>query len=72
MRVEVQARPGARAPKLEALGENLYRVAVRERAHDGAANLAIAAALARHLGVPKSRVRILTGHTGRRKIFEVG
>ena len=71
MRVEVQARPGAREPRVEEMAPNLFRVAVRERAHDGEANRAIEAALARHFGVPKTRVRILSGHTGGRKIFEI-
>jgi uncharacterized protein YggU (UPF0235/DUF167 family) len=39
--------------------------------HDGEANAAVIDALAAHYGVPRSRVRIITGHHGRRKQVEI-
>jgi len=38
---------------------------------DGKANQAIIKALAGHLGVAPSRLRIVAGHTGRHKMVEI-
>lgn len=46
-------------------------VRVRERAVDGAANEGVVRALADHLGVPKSRVSVVRGHTARVKTVRV-
>jgi hypothetical protein len=47
-------------------------VSVRERAIEGAANLACARALAEHFGVAPSLVRLVSGARSRNKLFEVG
>lgn len=45
------------------------RVAVRAAPEDGKANAAIANLLAAEWEVPKSRLRLLSGVRGRRKVF---
>jgi len=47
------------------------RVAVTAPPHDGQANDAVRDAVAEYLGVPRSHVRIVRGHAGRRKILEI-
>ncbi len=49
-----------------------YRVFLREKAVDGAANKALVHALAKHLGVPKSAIRLTHGQTARIKRLTVG
>ena len=71
MRVAVMATAGAREPRLERLEDGSFRVAVRERAQEGEANRAIEAALARHFGVARTRVRVVSGHAGRRKLVAI-
>ncbi len=70
MRISIRARPGARQARIHEVAGRL-QVAVTEPAADGRANRAIEKALARHLGVAPSRVRIVSGHTARDKIVEV-
>jgi len=68
--VTVQVKPGSRAPSIQTDGELLI-VAVREPAREGKANAAVRRALACHLKVPISRVRLVRGATGRMKAFVI-
>lgn len=56
---------------MELLPDGTYRVAVAVAAHEGQANEAAIQALALFFGIPKSRIQILSGAGGRRKIVEI-
>jgi uncharacterized protein len=71
MRVTAHVTPRSRRPGVERLPDGTLRVAVGEPPEDGRANDAVVALVAAHLGVPRSRVRIVHGHRGRRKILEI-
>ena len=71
MRVVVRVKPGSsKGPLVESDEEGLV-VFVREKAIDGAANDGVIKILADHFDVPKSRVRVVRGHTGRIKQVEI-
>ena len=71
MRVVVRVKPGSsKGPLVESDEEGLV-VFVREKAIDGAANEAVIKLLADHFDVPKSRVRVVRGHTARIKQIEI-
>lgn len=44
---------------------------VKAPAREGRANKAVVELLSRYLGVPKSRITVLKGHTARNKIIDV-
>jgi uncharacterized protein YggU (UPF0235/DUF167 family) len=72
--IRVHARPGARRDAVEGLraeadGSLALRVSVRAAPEDGKANAAIARLLAAEWDVPKSRLRLVSGATDRRKFF---
>jgi uncharacterized protein YggU (UPF0235/DUF167 family) len=78
MLIYVKAKPGAKAGSIKQLdglfgqpGEIHLSVAVKEPATENRANHAILQALARHFGVPPSRVQLLRGATARNKVFEI-
>lgn len=81
MKVRVRAQAGAKRPKIEQVAQTplpfisaelpTYKVAVTEPAVDGRANEAIVRALALHFDVPRSAVRLISGHTAKQKVFEV-
>lgn len=78
MKISVRAKPGVKKAYVKettdlfgAPGERHFVVAVNERAVEGAANRAIEVALAAHLGVAPSRVRIISGATAKEKVVEV-
>lgn len=71
MRIAVQAKPSSREERVEKVDETHYVVAVKEPPVEGRANAAIVRALAAHFSVSVSRVRIVAGHTARKKIVEM-
>lgn len=71
MKLFVKAKPSAKQESVTKLSENTYVVAVKEPPVDGRANYAIARALAKHLRVAPSQVRLLGGATSRQKLFEI-
>jgi uncharacterized protein YggU (UPF0235/DUF167 family) len=70
LRLTVEAKPGKKMPAISVQGGVLV-VAVRERAIDGRANVAIERALAAWLGISRRSVSIVTGTASRRKIVEI-
>jgi hypothetical protein len=71
-RYAITVKPGSRkGPLVETAEDGTLTLYVRERAVDGAANEAVVRVLSVHLGVPKSRIDIVRGHTSRSKLVEV-
>lgn len=73
MDLTVRVKPGSsKGPLVEPGGAGELTVYLNERAVDGAANDALVKVLAKHLGVSKSRVEIVRGHTSRVKQVRIG
>ncbi|GAB3129154.1 DUF167 domain-containing protein [Tsukamurella serpentis] len=65
-------KPGSRkGPVVETADDGTLTLFVREPATEGKANKAAVVLLASHLGVPKSRVRLIAGQTSRIKRFAI-
>ena len=47
-----------------------FRVHTTAVPADGAANDAVIKMIAKHLGIPKTSIKIVRGHTGRDKVIE--
>jgi uncharacterized protein YggU (UPF0235/DUF167 family) len=70
--VIVRVKPGSKkGPLVETEADGSLTIYVRERAIDGAANEAVVRVLANHLGVARTRVRLMSGKTARLKRFRV-
>lgn len=70
--VVVRVKPGSRkGPLVEAADNGELTIYVQERAVEGKANEAVVKLLAKHLGVPRSRVALVSGATSRVKRFRV-
>jgi uncharacterized protein len=71
VRVDVHVQP--RASKTEIVGMHGGAVKIRLAAPpvDGAANAALVEFVAARLGIAKSRVRVVAGLTGRRKVLQI-
>ncbi|OBI99497.1 hypothetical protein A5660_03010 [Mycobacterium alsense] len=70
--VVVRVKPGSRkGPLVETGPDGELTNYVREPAVDGKANAAVTRLLADHLGLPKSRVELVSGATSRHKRFRV-
>ncbi|MCG7605782.1 MULTISPECIES: DUF167 domain-containing protein [Mycobacterium] len=72
MIVTVRVKPGSRkGPLVEVDDDGALTIYVQERAVDGKANDAVTKLLSQHLGVPRSRVELISGATARLKRFRV-
>ncbi|MGX9791551.1 DUF167 domain-containing protein [Mycobacterium sp. MMS18-G62] len=71
--VVVRVKPNSRkGPLVEAGDDGELTVYVREPAVEGKATDAVVKVLAKHLGVPRSRVELISGATSHVKRFRVG
>jgi uncharacterized protein len=71
MKIAVKVKTRARRAFVKQIGETEFEAAVNEPPADGKANAAVIAALAEHFGLAKSRVRLVSGQSSKRKLFEI-
>ncbi|MFZ3031426.1 MAG: DUF167 domain-containing protein [Candidatus Moraniibacteriota bacterium] len=69
MRLFVTVKTAAREEKVEEKDATHFAVSVKAQPIDGKANVAVAKALARHLGVAPSRLSLRSGATSKSKVF---
>jgi uncharacterized protein len=70
MKINVKVMPHSMREEVVKQGDD-YVVRVKAMPHEGKANEAVIALVARHFKVPKSVVTIVTGLTSRNKIIEI-
>ncbi|OPY57203.1 MAG: hypothetical protein A4E55_01807 [Pelotomaculum sp. PtaU1.Bin035] len=68
---KVRVQPRAAVNQVAGLFEDAVRIRLTAPPVDGAANEACRAFLAGLLSVPRSRVEIVSGHTGRNKMVRI-
>ncbi len=71
MKIRVVVTPNAKAPSVEKIDEESYKVKVDARPTEGRANIRLVQILAEHFGASKSKVIILKGVKGREKLVEI-
>ena len=71
LRIAIKVQPRSPRAGVELSGEGEYRVRVHSAPEDGKANAEMIELLAAHLGVPRSRIRIVRGASSRHKIVEI-
>ena len=72
MRIFVKAKSKAKEARVEKIDETHFVVFVKEPPIEGRANSAVIRALADYFQLARPRVKIVSGHTARQKIIEVG
>ena len=70
MKIRVNVKPNSKIEELTHEG-NDFTIRVKEPAREGKANQAVIKLLARHFGIPRSQVRILSGLRSRSKVIEI-
>lgn len=70
MKFSIMVRANARHESVTKADDGSYRVCVNAPAQGGQANAAVIELLAQFLKVPKSSLRILHGHKGKKKMIE--
>lgn len=69
--ISIRVQPGASRDRVAGFRDGTLRVSVTAPPQDGRANAAVLELLAETLGVAKSRLRILRGHSSRDKVVAV-
>jgi len=84
MKILIKVRPSAKKELVEKVGQptlnfygtqkeeiDFYKIWVKEPAVDGKANEAVIRALAEHLKISASRIKIKSGRESRQKVIEI-
>ncbi len=71
MKLTLLVKTGKKATKVTKTGEHEYTIQTSARPERGRANTAVLKALADHLGLPPSSLKIISGMTSKKKIVEV-
>ncbi len=71
-KIWVTVKPRANRGEVKKITTGEYLALVHAPAREGKANEAAVELLADYFSVPKSSVKIIRGHTGRRKLVEIG
>ena len=71
MKIFVTAKPNSNRTEVQKLTEDNYIVSVKEAPVKGQANRAILKALADYFDVSILKVRMIHGHTTRKKVIEI-
>ena len=71
MKITVFAKPRARIQEVIQNSDGSYTVRVREAPDEGKANTAIIRALAKHFCIAQSRIELISGHAGKKKVFSI-
>ena len=69
--INIRVIPRARQNRVEQTAADAYRIHTTSVPADGAANDAVIKMLAKHLGVPKTSIKIIRGQTSRDKVIEL-
>lgn len=69
--LKVKVQPGASRNEIAGMWMDMLKVKVTAQPESGRANKACIELLAKELGIPKSRLRIIKGHTSREKQIEI-
>jgi len=72
MYIKIHAVADAKREVVKKIAADTYEIHVREPKERNAANARIREVLADTLGVPLGKIKIVTGHRSKRKIFMIG
>ena len=71
MKITVQVKPNSKKESVEISTDGSYVVRVNAPPVEGRANERVLELLAKSLGVPKSKIELVSGLKSKKKIFEV-
>lgn len=71
MRIFVKVKPNSKTEGVRKIDPAHFEVRTKSPPREGKANTAAIDALACHLRIPKSRIKILAGAKSKQKVFEI-
>lgn len=70
-KIHVKVKPNSPEQKIEDFGDYRYLVYVCSEAENNEANVEMLNMLAKHLGVPATKLEIVSGRTNKDKVIEI-
>ncbi len=71
MKISVKVKPNSRENSVKELGKGNFEVRVSVPPEKGKANKRVIELIAKHLGIPKSKVTLISGETFKEKLFNI-
>lgn len=71
MYIKVKVTPEAKKEKFEEIRDDLFEISVKEKAKQNMANKRVQELIARHFGIMKGEVKIISGHRSPSKIISI-
>ncbi len=71
MKIKVKVKARSKVERIEKVDESLYKIWVKAVPEKGKANEAVIKALSTYLGISRSSVSIVSGHTSSNKLLEI-
>jgi len=71
LRISVKVTPRALKPGIRRIRDRDFKIKVKALPEKGEANKEVVEIVADYFNIPKSHVKIIRGHTTRRKIIEI-
>lgn len=71
MIIQVRVKPNSKRLVIEQVATDAFLVRLKSPPVDGKANQELIKVLAEHFGIPKSRIKIKSGHSHQHKLVEI-
>jgi uncharacterized protein YggU (UPF0235/DUF167 family) len=71
MILHIRARPNSSEIKIEKFGENRYLVFLKSPAENNEANIELLKVMGKYLGIPSTKIKIISGLLSKDKILEI-
>ena len=71
MKIRVKVKPNSRIESIKQVEADYYEIKVTVPPEKGKANKRVIEILSKHLKIPKTRITIIKGETGREKLLEI-
>lgn len=71
MRFYIRVKTNSGKQEIESFGDNRYLVYLKSPPENNEANIELIKLMAKHLGIPSTKLKIVSGATGKDKILEV-
>ncbi len=72
MKIFIKIKPGAGKTEITKIDGEHFTASIKEQPERGKANKVLIKSLAGYFKIPQSRIRIITGHTSKKKLVEIG
>lgn len=69
--LSIRVTPGAKHDSIEQIADGTWKMRLRARAVEGAANAALIEQLSEWLDVPKSQIHLVRGQSARQKVIAI-